>query len=421
MNLHTPYERALGDGLFLRSLRLPDDVERLAELHSHIHGQSIGLMAQTLMVEHPYIRPEHWLYVEDQATRQIVAGLNLIPWAWRYGEVTLRSAEMAIVSTREAYRRRGLIRALNGRFEELMREGDYDLSHIQGIPYFYRQFGYEYAMPLEAWCRVELHNFKAPPDGSAYTFSPASEADIPTLMSLYDAAAERLEISAMRDEAIWRYLLGPSLQTDMAGHPWLIYGPNNTPAGYLRVMPVGFGEGLICGEASLLSADAALAALQWLVALARERSKPYVRLNLPKDHMLNQLALDYGAHDPGAYAWQIKLPNLPALLRKLAPTFERRLAESSLAGLSRDLHFDLYRSALFMRFVNGRLLAVEAVNPGAPGDVRMPPQLMTPLLFGWRSFGELSYIFPDALINAASRALVDVLFPRVESFIYSVY
>ncbi|MBX0327032.1 GNAT family N-acetyltransferase [Oscillochloris sp. ZM17-4] len=398
-----------------------EDVERLAAFHGTIHGPGLVDMSLALMREHPHAaRPENWLFVEDAGSGQIDAGLCLIPWMIRYGDVTLRAGEMGIVGTAEGQRGRGLIRALNAQFDALLRADGYDISIIQGIPYFYRQFGYEYALPLESWCRVELHSIP-PAEGETYHMRVAVAADIPALMRLYDEAGAQLDVSALRDEATWRFLLGPGAQIETAGECWMLEGPGGAPAGYLRVMAAGFGDGLICGEASLMRADAALAALRWLTRLAGERGKPYLRLNLPQGHILNQLATRHGASPWRAYAWQIRLIDPPALLRRLAPVFEGRLAGGPFAGLTRDLAIDMYRSALTLRFAGGRLASVETEAPGGPHDLRVPPQLLAPLLFGWRSLDELSYAYPDLYASDEARLLVEALFPPTEAFLYGIY
>lgn len=411
----------LSPDLALRSLAdRPDAVEPLAAFHAQIHGPGMVPFVTALIRDHPDYRPEHWLFVEERATHRIVAGLCLLPWTLRYHGVALRSAEMGIVGTLDEYRGHGLFRALDARFKALLAEGGYDLSHIQGIPYFYRRFGYEYAMPLETWCRVELHQFAGePPPGHA--LQPAGSHDLATLISLADAAAAQLAVSSVRGERVWRYLLGPSLPTETGGEPYLITGADGEVAGYLRVMRAGFGDGLICGEASLMGAGAARAALHWLVAEARRRGKPYVRLNLPPGHILNRVALANGAHDGGGYAWQIHLPDPPALLMKLAPVFERRLLGSPFAGLTRALRIDQYRHTLALHFADGKLAEVQRLAVGDGGDLRLPPQLLAPLLFGWRTLDELRHIYPDAYALGGAQPLIDTLFPRADAFLYSVY
>lgn len=417
------FRKELGDGLVLKSVADEGDAERLAVFNGVIHGEGVAAMTRALILDHPHTRPEHWLFVEDGASGQVLASLCLIPRTWRYEEVLLRVGEMGIVGTLESHRRRGLIWALVARFDELLRDGGYDLSAIQGIPYFYRQFGYEYAIPLESdWC-VESHLVPdAPPDERRrYTFRQATLDDLPALRRLYDEAAQDLSISSVRDEASWRYLLGPSRQTDMTAETWLVLDEAKQPAGYWRIAERGFGEGLIVNEVSRLSSDAALAVLRQLKALAAGRDKPYVRLNAPTGSTLLQTARHRGACDLGTYAWQIRLPDVGRLLRKLAPLLERRLAASPFAGLSQEVCFNLYREAFGLRFEEGKLTAVEGLGLDASPGIRVPPLLAAPLLLGYRSREELAQAHHDVLVWREWRYLVDVLFPKVASFIYTVY
>jgi len=418
-----PYRKVIGSGLVLKSVADEQDLEQVAAFNGVVHDEGVAAMTRALISHHPHTRPEHCLCVADETTGQVVSSLCLIPWTWRYEEVELKAGEMGIVGTLETYRRRGFIRALVTRFDELLREGDYDLSPIQGIPYFYRQFGYEYAIPLEGGLRVEPHLLSdAPPDKALrYTFRLATLDDLPALMRLYDDAVDDLSISAVRDEASWRYLFGPSLGTEMAAETWLVLDEAGQPAGYFRIPQVGFGEGLIVNEVSRLSRDTVLAVLRQLKALTVERRKPYIRLNVPANSSLATIARHRGAHDLGTYAWQIRLMNVGRLLQKLAPVLERRIAASPFADLTQNVCLNLYREAFDLRFEGGKLTAVDALGFSDRAGIRIPPPLAAPLLLGYRSREELSRTHHDVSIWAEWRHLVDVLFPKVASFIYTIY
>lgn len=425
----TSYRKTLEGSLVCKSVAGERDVARLAAFNGLIHGQGVDDMTRELILNHPDTRPEQWLYVEDEAMGQVVSSLCLIPWTWRCQGIALKAGEMGIVGTLEPYRGRGLVRALVGRFKELLREGGYDLSQIQGIPYFYRQFGYEYAMPLEGGWQVGLHHIPDPGDGEAtpYVFRLATDRDIPVLVRLYDEAAHDLDIHAVRSEAEWRYLLGPSTKTETDAETWLITDEGGRVMGYARVPKGGFGRGLIVNEVSRLNLESALAALRFFRKLSMERGKPYIRLNLPQGCALIQTARYLGAHDAGRYAWQIYLVDVARLLRKLGPVFERRLAASPLAGLSKTVCIDLYREAFDLQFEGGKLLAVEPA--GSHGGVtqpqgipiRMPPPLLAPLLLGYRSSEELARTYPDFSADGEGQLLAETLFPRLASFIYTIY
>jgi len=423
----TPYVKSLGNGLTLKSVGSREDVERLSLFNDSIHGghgEGMIRMTRHLILYHPRTRPEHWIYVEDDATGQIVSSLCLIPWVWRFDGVELNCGEMGIVGTNEAYRGKGLIRALDAHFKELLRAGEFDLSHIQGIPYFYRQFGYEYAMPLEGGWAVGLPMIPdtLPKQSAVYHFREATVEDLPVLMRMYEEAACDLDISAQRTEADWRYLFDYANDTEMACETWLVLDSENRPVGYWRIALYGFGEELNIHEVSRLSQPAAIAILGWLKKLTIERNKPFIRLNIPANTSLVQAARAWGAQDLGTYSWQIHLPDVARLLRKLIPVFERRIAASSFAGLTETVRLNLYREAYDLRFESGRLTAVEPVHlKDASGALNIPPLLFAPLVLGWRTVSDLRAAYPDVSSWGQSRYLIDTLFPRMTSFIYTIY
>lgn len=417
----TSYNHSLGNGLVLKSLLDKSDVERIAAFDAQIFGQGVGEFASALMLHHPATRPEHWLYIEDETSKQIVSALCLIPWEWRYEEVTLKSGEVGIVGTLESHRHRGLVRALMARHRELLQEGEFDLSHIQGVPYFYRQFGYEYAMPLEAHWNVELRCLTDKPVETPYRFRLASVQDVPILMRLCEQAAKSLDISAVRDEGVWQYLLDQSLKTEVGAETWLVLDAEQQPMGYFRIPFHGFGDGLIVNETSRLNSEMGEAVLVHLKGVAQERGKPHIRLNLPDTNDLVRVAGGFNAHNDGAYIWQIHVVDVARLLRKLTPVLERRIAESVYAGLTRTICLNLYREAFELRFEKGKLQAVNAVGFKDEWGIKIPPLLFAPLLLGYRSREELHHMYPDIAIDGQFKALVDVMFPKLESFLFTIY
>lgn len=427
-----PDSQPLGDGLVLRSLAAPFDpaeVERLALFNNAIHqDEQVGALTRGLTLHYPATRPEHWLIVEDTATGQIVSSLCLIPWTWRYADVTLRSGEMGIVGTLPDYRRRGLVRALDRRFKHLLDEGDFHLSHIQGIPYFYRQLGYEYALPLEGGWHLRLD--QVPDEASALAgrsrFRRATSGDVPALIGLYDEAARYLDISAPRDERAWRFLLEHEPLTAHASETWLLLDEDDEPRGYWRVARFGFGDGLIVDEASWLALDAAQAIFGRIKTQAAERNKPFIRLSAPDSNPLITVGRAWGAQNAGRYAWQIHVPDPVRLLRQIAPVLERRLAESFLAGITRAVCFDLYREQVVLDLFEGKVTrverdsAAEAETEGAM-YLALPPNLLAPLVLGWRGRAELAAAYPDVGIWGDAEPLADVLFPPMTAFLQTQY
>lgn len=412
----TPYVRALDNGATLKSLASAEDAERLAVFNGQVFGDDITAMTRAMIAHHPTSRPEHWLYVEDGAG--IASSLVLIPWQWRYDDVTIKCGEMGIVGTRDDMRGRGLVRALNTRFAELLHEGGFHLSIIQGIPYFYRQFGYEYALPLEMQWQIELRSITTERDATL-PFRLATHDDIPALMRLYDAATRPLDIAAVRDAETWRYILEHARDTATESEVWLIER-EGAPLAYYRIPRQGFGEGLIVSEASPVDLPTANALLAWLKETATARAKPYIRLNLHETTALLRVAQGCGAYQAGGYQWQIRIVDAARLLRQIAPVLERRVADSPLAGMTRTVAINLYRSGLLLHFEAGRLREVEAVRQ-VEGEIGIPPDPFMQLVLGWRTGAELDALYPDVRIKGQSRLIVDVLFPRMSAFVDAAY
>jgi predicted N-acetyltransferase YhbS len=416
----TSYRQDLMDGLVLRTAASERDVERAAELISTIHGPETAAMTRGLFLHHPSTHREDLIFVEDERSGQVVSSLCLIPWTWRYEDVTIPSGEMGIVGTLEDYRRRGLIRAQVALFERRLTERGCLTSHIQGIPHYYRQFGYEYAMPLEGGLRIEFRHVPAPPD-SPFTFRRATPDDILTLMQLYDEAAGDLAIRTVREESIWRYLLTYAVDTETAIEFWLVLNGDGQVVGYVGIPKHHFGEELVACEVSRLGFDTALATLDHLKRLGQERNKPGIRLNLPASSTLMRVARSFEDREPGTYAWQIHIPDFAALLRALAPVLERRIAASPFAGLTREVRISRYHETTALLFRGGKLAEVTNLGFTSGEEIRFPMLTFTPLVLGYRTVKELDESYPDVSVAPASRLLVNTLFPKVDSFIYTIY
>ncbi len=402
----------LANGLTLRTLTGPQDLPRLAQLVTDVFEPPVGVFMTNLLTGYPDMTAADQLYVETDAG-EMVSCLCLIPWQWRYGPVTLTVGEMGVVGTRADYRGRGLVRAQVAPFKQRLAARGCVLSMIQGIPYFYRQFGYDYALPLEGGWRLEFHQLPAP-SGTAYTIRRAGPADIPALMALYDNAVAPLTIHSLRTPAIWDYLLTPYTVPDAGSRQtWVIGDAAGSVLAYVRLPEFHFGKEMVVDEASRFPFDAALAMLAHLRQRAQAAGQPFIRLNLPVGSDLVRIGRALGAHDQGTYAWQLHIPNLANLLRTLAPALNARLADSVFAHWTREVRMGLYRGGLLLRFVDGKLTEVEESTTGGHNDFSLPPMALVPLIFGHRSVEEVRAAFPDVNVDGQWRLLLETLFPRV--------
>jgi hypothetical protein len=418
-NQKPPLVQTLSDGLILRTARDEADIERLAQFNGLIHSPDLIPTVRGLATHYPGMDYADWAFVEDEKTGEVISSLCLIPWMLRYGRVDLRVGEMGLVGTLEAYRRRGLVRIQIDYFKQRLAERGCHLSLIQGIPYYYRQFGYEYALPLEGGLRLtgrELPNLAIPD----FSFRRATVDDLTILQRLYNEAAADVAISVVRDEIGWRYQLQHPQATERIPEFWLVLDAQGEIAGYFMLPEHHFGEELTIGEVSRLSFGATLAVLRRCREIAAERNLPGIRLNLPANSAISQLARAVGAYDMGTYSWQIHVVDFADLLRAIAPVLEDRLAASPFAGMTRDVQIAFFRDSVILRFVDGKITEVAAGGP-AEGAINFPPLTIIPLIFGQRTIADLRAAYPDVNAGGIWRLLMETLFPQTPAFLYSGY
>ncbi len=190
------YQRALGDGLVVR-WSTPKDAEGLARLSAEAFRDEesdppnnyFGNWIYDLMSgRHPLAGPGDFALVEDTRTGEIVAGAVLMRQTWEYDGIPFPVGRPEAVATKVAYRNRGLIRAIFGLLHARCDErGDLAVG-ITGIYYYYRQFGYEYALDLGGSWRIPISAIPALAAGATepYTLRAATLDDLPRVMALYD-------------------------------------------------------------------------------------------------------------------------------------------------------------------------------------------------------------------------------------------
>ena len=206
----TDLPRKLDDGLVLRVAR-PEDAEELAAFNGAMHAD-IDLPDSTLAdwttdlfeLDHPTFVPHRDVtVVENSATGRIVSTLFLIPQQWSYAGVTMPVGQPELIATHPDYRRRGLVRAQFDVVHEWSRAAGHLWQFIGGIPWYYRQFGYTYAIDLASPPVLALGP-KPPPDVPGYSVRAAVPADIPFLAEVSAAAAAQPGLMCVRDAEIWR-------------------------------------------------------------------------------------------------------------------------------------------------------------------------------------------------------------------------
>jgi hypothetical protein len=433
--------RHLGDGLIMRR-STAEDAERLAEFNSSIHGddqadgQRVAAWTRDLLARpHPTLQPDDFTIVEEAATGRIVSSMNLIPQTWTYEGIEFGVGRPELVGTLPEFRNRGLVRA---QFEEIHKwsaERGHMVQGITGIPYYYRQFGYEMALDL-AGRRVgyERNVPKLQEEAEAYHIRPATDADLPFVAEVYEYAIQRSAITCLRTPEIFHYELNGQSEGNLNYYLMLIIEDRaGDPVGYVQHPNILGSMGLTALWYELKPGVSWLEVTPSLIRYLWKTGQDYARRD---GKTCTSFCLLLGAKHPayealgkdlpstyGPYAWYLRVPDLPGFLNHIKPALEKRLAESIAAGHSREIKISFYRDGLRLVLEKGRLITMESWKPTAEdgGAIAFPGLTFLQALFGYRSYDELHQSFPDCWCDSEEvRALIDILFPKKLSDVFPV-
>jgi hypothetical protein len=322
------------------------------------------------------------------------------------------------------------------------------MEAITGIPWFYRQFGYELAIATGGGGRLFASELAAFPTADGLRVRPATSDDAPFLATLDAEASARYAVWVPRDAAQWRY--------EMTGHRegsairlmiCVIENAASQPVGMLahgthlwdNVIPVFALEaapGVSWRPLTVAALHHLKAAGEALAAPGGPRFDGASLWLLRRDHPIYAvLRVRYDANETW-YAVYTRVADAAAFLRAVAPALERRVAQSPLAGHSGELRLSFYRDGVRLVLAEGRLKTVErwrpsltllgqengrgTTDPGRPHAL-FPDLTFLQLLFGLRSIDELVAWYPDCIVRTAeTRAMLNALFPRQPSVVWPV-
>lgn len=450
------YWGEIGGGL-IRRWAVRADEPRIAHLLGSVFRASAEApfnqrradVARMLMQgDFPYMGAGDFAVVEDtgRAGRPIVACVCLWRLRWRYGGIPLGVGQPEMVATDAAYRGRGLSRALFAMVHARSAAEGHLVQAITGIRYFYRQFGYEYALDLEG-CRVvpvAAIAERGSDEEDVHRLRLATLEDIPDLMRLYDLPSSASLVWHEASEDFWRHAISSwddplvrgagATGTDLYGRLHMVVDPAGQTAGYAWLAAKRWGSDLAvlalqlapdsnwqAGTPGLLRA---LGRYGQQVPATEGNSSPFtaITLNLGRAHPIYPALPDtLAARNAPPYAWCVRVADAPALIRRIAPVLEARLAGSIAPRYSGELKIDFYGGGLRLQFAQGKLVAAEPWQAPAYGNdagASLPPLVFVQLLFGYRSLDELRAFLPDVWADAEAALLLDILLPKRASVVH---
>ncbi len=426
----------LGDNLRLR-FAVPEDFEAWSDFNERMREYDSSAAANAIWAHelmsgrHPTTRAGDFTVVEDTTTGKIVSSLCEIPQTWSYGGIPFSCGRIEHVGTDPEYRRRGLVRAQMDVIHALSESNGELVQSITGIPWYYRQFGYEYALDLYHGRTVPV---SAPSADSAaqYRVRPLTDAHHAFVRAVYDHAARRQPYSVVRSDAHWQWEFSGRTSGSAVRDEWLIIeGPDEQPVGFILHHKPRDSSGsdpwilvvtqcaLAPGVSSLNVMPELLPSLYRYVAAlrksdSRQESKGgVINFMLGRENPVYAGLPSKAATSQSGYAWYLRVPDLAAFLRHVRPALERHLLGTPAEGYTGTLTLDFFRSGLRLEFKQGRIREICALHAKdvTSSDAEFPDLTFLQLLGGRRTCDQLKESYPDCIATPTAQALLTALFP----------
>ena len=432
--------RDLGDGLVLRRATI-DDAESLAQLAGRVFGRETfsehaAAYARDLMrASHPIIGPANTLVVEDTRAKKLVSTVCLIPQTWTYAGIPFGVGRPEMVATDPVYRRRGLVREQFQVIHALSDAMGHLVQGITGIPWYYRQFEYEYALDLGGGRIAPFSNIPPLREGEneSYRLRAMTPGDIAFAAPLYDRECARSLVACPRPEWLWRFMLDDAPEPRAWRTPLqIIESIEGQAVGYVAPSSEIWGDALVVDELAVNAGQSIRAVLPMLLRWLKPRGEAAaakqnkivkgILFAFGREHPAYDAAPDLLSQNRPPYGWYLRVPEVPRFIRHIAPVLEDRLARSPVAGYGGELKISEYRRGYKLVFQNGKLTIAETWQPTVEdgGDCGFPPGAFLRLLFGEKSLGELRAFYPDCSAKEDAAVLLDALFPKQYSCVMPV-
>ncbi len=401
--------RVLGDGLVLRQATEAER-DKVIDFQVSIFGEEGRLEIKCLLdTPFPGFSMESFLIVVDENER-ILSSLCFIECNWRVGQTVLKMGMPEFVGTLEEYRGKGLVRVQFEILNQWMRERNIIFSFINGIRYYYRLYGYEYAVNAYRAGRIRAENYRErlqiPP---GVEVRQARAEDVPAMIALNNAINEKLDVVYEVPDWDWEWAVA-NRRMDTTGNEYWVAVQDGKLLGSAYIGEHGLNTLLERFTGS------PIAAISILAKVLESPETQIVRLGADPESEIGQyLIQELKPERQPHYAFYVRINDMTQAFQLMAGEFERRLASSKLAGLTRELVINSYRFVVTLAFEEGKLKDVQVKPGGKSSPVEIAPDLWGKLFFGYRELEQLADLYPDFFATAEDWELLKILFPRLRS------
>lgn len=390
------------------------DFEGLKNICQEIFDQEVKDLADDLFYRSPKNDKNICLCAVDQEKDKYVGILCLLDTPVRFGDITVKTAEYAIAGTIEKYRGQGINNKLTQLFFEKCRELDYELIIIEGIPYFYRRYGFNYVIPKTVE-KLNLDKLDLEIENkNKLNIRKAKDTDINYLVSACNSSAKDYEIFTIKDEEIIRAQI-TKYTCGVAKKNYYILENQKKRVGYFTLNP--YKDFQICD----ISSNLTFAQYEAVLSHFKEKGNSKITTNLKKASKFVKYLRCKGSTGRRRYAFQLKILDEYIFLRKIKPVLEQRIASSIYKNENIILNYNNYQEIIQFKIKNSNITFAKLERGEIDSNFSLIPQGAIKLFFGENKMSEIADFLPDCYVQEEFSDLIDILFPELATHFYINY
>lgn len=434
----------ISEDLVLRTAT-SEDADQLADFHEEVFmDEESGTRAywvaewgrDLLTKPHQTFSPSDCLIVEDRRTGCIASSCLYLTTQWQCQGATFQIGQPEIVGTRKEYRESGLIRKQFDVMHRWADEGQHDVLVINGIPHYYRQFGYDMALGVYARRSALIESLPRWNEGDERKFvlRDAVPDDVEFVTELLNASNERALYSPVFDTDSMRYMMFD--RNERSGVAWRTailckstpQGPEEAIGAMMYALVVAIDQAVIL-RIEMKEPRYWRLALNDLLREFVDRARLATEGNPDPERRIKTVHAEMQPNHPAYifdngvlgtkpesdYAWYVRVPDLARFVTKISPALNRRLENSIHSGYDGEVKINLGNSRLTITFNRGTFS--HAANSGrAPrrdATAAFPGHDFLQILFGRRTVADVVRTQADCEVMApADMHLLQTLFPK---------
>ncbi|MHA1934663.1 MAG: GNAT family N-acetyltransferase [Candidatus Thorarchaeota archaeon] len=431
--LPIPPDIVLPNGFEFCVVQSDEDVEELINFNTLLHNELIAGFLKRRIEHLPDFERRMNFFVRENETGKIVSAMSAVPSTWEYDGIPLRNLEVDCVGTHEDYRNRGFIRYLYQHFESELKNGEYHISTLQGIPEFFRQFDYDFIFPMGQFSGITLRidqipriRSEKPPSFMDLAIRESETSDFEDMARLFDDVGNRLLVRSTRTNELWKIqerlkkwrsfdFITKVVEKDnhVIGYMRYIIHDENSPMTQVWGSPA-----LDVIESSINSYDGVLRTIYYLKEIAQEHGVSLIFLPITSASNLSRIGMELGGQIESLWQHQIRVPNFVHLLNTISPALEKHLEGTMFSSITRELKINTYGNCYLLHFVDGKLSPVQELGRQPWGDLSIRNHDFIRLVLGESTLDELKKMNSDVTVSGELIPFVETLFPKGESFIH---